>query len=239
MAQEDRENIAAEYVLGTLDADERRAVSARRNVDPALDAEITGWEQRLSPMLSEVSPASPRAELFKDVVSRIDSDQILPKAAILSLKRQVSVWKTATVGAAAIAASICAFIVGTGNLTTQMAPLKGQSFVGVFQDNDKLPRFVMSINLEKRELTIRPVDAALPEGKTYQLWIKQDELGPRPKSLGLLASKEQPTRKELAQFTPALLKQATFGISIEPEGGSVTGQPSAGALHSKLIPAVF
>ncbi len=238
MAQEERENTAAEYVLGTLDATERSAISARRNVDTALDAEIAGWEQRLSPLLEQVGSARPRADLFAAVEQKIESEQILPKASVISLRRQVNIWKTATVGAAAIAASICAFIVSTGTLAPQLTG-QDQSFVAVFQDNDKLPRFVMSINLERRELTIRPVDASLPEGKTYQLWIKQDQLGPKPKSLGLLASKEAPSRKALDQFDPGLLKAATFGISIEPEGGSVTGQPSPGALHSKLIPAVF
>ncbi len=39
---EDLDGLAGEYVLGTLDADERAAVAARRLREPALDMAIRG-----------------------------------------------------------------------------------------------------------------------------------------------------------------------------------------------------
>lgn len=232
---EETETLAAEYVLGTLEADERAQVRLQRHADAALDEAITGWEQQLAPLLARVDEARPRAALLKEIQDSIAAEQILPKARVLNLHKQVRLWKSATVGAAAIAASLLMMVVTTAVNT----PPEEQDFVAVFQDGDQLPRFIMSINLAKRELTIKPVAAALPEGKTFQLWIKSDELGPAPQSLGLVASHEQPSQKGLNQFAPGLLMKATFGISIEPEGGSPTGKPSAGALHSQLIPAVF
>ena len=94
----------------------------------------------------------------------------------------------------------------------------------------------MSIDLETRAVIIRPVSATLPEGKTYQLWIASDQLGPAPKSLGLLESASAPTTRSLGEFDPALLRDATFGISLEPEGGSPTGRPTGPAIHGRLIP---
>ena len=45
---------AAEYALGVLDGDERRAAAARLVTDPAFAAEVASWEDRLSPLAAEV-----------------------------------------------------------------------------------------------------------------------------------------------------------------------------------------
>jgi anti-sigma-K factor RskA len=114
------------------------------------------------------------------------------------------------------------------------APLK---YVGVFAQDDVLPKFYLTIDLKTRELTIRPIDAQRQPGKTYQLWIASDQLGPAPRSLGLVDETLAPTKKILSDFDPALLQRATFGVSLENSGGSTTGRPSPGALHAKLLPA--
>lgn len=236
--REDMDMLAAEYVLGTLDADERTAVSARREREGDLDAAIAAWEQRLAPMLAHVGEASPRADLLGQIQKLIESRSGAGGTGdsnVVELRRQVSRWRAAAVGATALAASL----IGVMVFSSTIFPPANQQFVAVFQDGDAPPRFVLSINLQTRELTVRPVAAELPEGKTYQLWIKADQLGPSPQSLGLLDKPENPTRKELRQFDPQLLEKATFGISLEPAGGSPTGKPSPGALHGKLIPATF
>ena len=112
-----------------------------------------------------------------------------------------------------------------------------QSYVAVFQKDDVLPSFYLTIDLKSRELTIRPVNAERHPGKTYQLWIASDQLGPAPQSLGLVDTDLAPTRKTLASFDPQLLQKATFGVSLEPAGGSPTGRPTSPALHAKLLPA--
>ena len=50
IGQDNIDDLAAEYVLGTLDAAERVAVAARRLREPALEAAIQVWERRLSPL---------------------------------------------------------------------------------------------------------------------------------------------------------------------------------------------
>jgi len=95
----------------------------------------------------------------------------------------------------------------------------------------------MSVDLASREITIRAITADRQAGKTYQLWILAEPLGPVPRSLGLLEDGTAPTRKTLSGFDPALLQNATFGISVEPPGGSPTGRPTGPALHGKLLQA--
>lgn len=233
--RDDMDMLAAEYVLGTLDIHERSAVAARRQREADLDAAIEAWEARLAPMLERVGDAVPRTDLLADIQKEIAAREAGERGTVIDLRRQVRRWKAVAAAATALAACLFGLVVYTGTLQTPQE----QQFVAVFQDGDAPPRFIMSVNLKTRELTVRPVAAELPEGKTYQLWIVSEKLAPGPHSLGLLDKPEKPTRKELRRFSPELLQNATFGISIEPEGGSPTGKPSPGALHGKLIPATF
>ena len=49
---DDIDMLAAEYVLGTLDHDERSRVAEQRNTNAELDAAIIAWEQRLGHLTS-------------------------------------------------------------------------------------------------------------------------------------------------------------------------------------------
>ena len=237
---DDIDALAGEYVLGTLDAAERTAVAARRQREPALDAAIQGWERQLAPLDALTRPVDPPAELFARIEGAItspskqDSAAPVALAEVARLKRSVALWRRMTV--AATAAAACLMVVaGVREATRPTA----QSYVGVFQKDDVQPVFILSIDLERRELTLRPVSAEAIPGKTYQLWIASDRLGPAPQSLGLVDQQLGPTRKTLTTFDKGLLERATFGVSLEPAGGSPTGRPTAPALHTKLMPATL
>lgn len=251
--RDDIDMLAAEYVLGTLDAVERRAVTERRPGDAALEAAIRDWERRLAPLTGEVEAVTPPATLFPRIEARLGVERdrrqiggpgpvLLPETetkpvVVLDLERRLRSWRRAAVAASAIAAALL-LTIGLRESVWQPAR-QASNYVAVFQKDDAQPAFLLSIDLLSREVTIRPVTAdRQPPERTYQLWILAEPLGPVPRSLGLLDDGSQPTRKSLAAFEPALLQKAVFGISVEPKGGSTTGRPSTGALHGRLLPAV-
>ncbi|WP_297000007.1 MULTISPECIES: anti-sigma factor [unclassified Thalassospira] len=243
--RDDIDMLAAEYVLGTLDPAQRQSVEKRRSQEPELDRAISDWEARLSPLNAHYDPVAPTRDLFAGIRARIEgtaqaATQAASQAAsqqapgiveFAKLKRKLAIWRAGALGAAAIATSMVVVLLSNDvNL-----PVENGQFVAVFHRDDTQPAFVMSVDLETREVTIRPVEATMPEGKTYQLWIVTEETGPKPKSLGLLENIANPTTKQLGGFDPAMLRNATFGISLEPEGGSPTGQPTGPAIHGRLI----
>lgn len=234
---DDIDATAGEYVLGTLDPVERSVVAARRRREPALDAAIRDWEQRLAPLDGETREVAPPTGLWRRIEQRLDASVSngATLAEIGQLQRQVQRWRRAAIAATAIAASLVLAI----GVREQFYRAQPTNFVGVFQHGDVQPVFYLTINLKTRELTLRPVSAERQPGKTYQLWIASNELGPAPQSLGLVDDELAPTRKSLAGFDPALLRRATFGVSLEPEGGSPTGRPTSPALHAKLLPATI
>ncbi|MBC07356.1 anti-sigma factor [Thalassospira sp.] len=235
--RDDIDILAAEYVLGTLDPAQREAVALRRGSDAELDRAISEWEARLSPLNAHYNAIAPSRDLFAGIRTRIENaaqtaSQHVPSIAeFAKLKRRMAAWRAGALGAAAIAASLIVVVLA-GDVNS---PMQDGQFVAVFHRDDTQPAFVMSVDIETREVTIRPVEATVPEGKTYQLWIVTEETGPKPKSLGLLENISNPTTKQLGGFDPAMLRDATFGISLEPEGGSPTGQPTGPAIHGRLI----
>lgn len=236
-ATDDIDLLAAEYALGTLDEAARNGVDARRSREPDLDAAISAWENRLSPLLEHVGDAPPSPGLFRAIESTIDRQEKALGGDVIeldTLRRRLGRWRAVGIGAMALAAALAGVLFAR----EAVPPPAKQTFVAVFHDGDTQPRFLLSIDLRSRELTIRPVTAEARDDKVYELWIVGEGISSEPHSLGLIGDISSPTRKRLDRYSSASLRRATFGISTEPPGGSPTGQPTSPALHGSLIPTV-
>ncbi len=231
--ESDLDLLAGEYVLGVLDLDERRAVSARRLAEPQLDAAILRWENRLAPLLALIAAAPPPPELWQ----RIERELAQSSAAgdlITSLQKRARRWKAVALTAGALAASL-ALGLGLSELSRRAAP---QNFVAVLQKDAASPAFVVSVDLSTRELTIRSVDAVAPAGKSYELWIINEKLGP-PKSLGVVEKADFTSNDKLRAYSPEIVKSSLYAITVEQAGGSPDGKPSGPPVFAgKLIQTV-
>jgi anti-sigma-K factor RskA len=237
--REDMDASAAEFVLGTLDQSERTAVAARRQREPLLDAAIQQWELRLGP-LHEVAPSvEPSPDLWSKIEARIalSKPTSVPGyrsvVGLVTLEQRLTRWRRVALSATSVAAALLV-VIGVREVGRSAAP---RNYVAVFQKDDALPTFLLTIDLETRLLTIRSVAAETPPGKSYQLWIATGQSGGKPSSLGLIEERGLPTRAALTAYDPATVQVATFGISLEPSGGSPTGQPTGPVFHAKLIKA--
>src|SRR4051812_17937835 len=61
---EDKDGFAAEYVLGSLDADERAQADALILVDTGFAASVKRWERRLGELTALVAPVEPGARVW-------------------------------------------------------------------------------------------------------------------------------------------------------------------------------
>lgn len=230
--------LAAEYALGTLDAAERAEVASRRITEPALDRAITEWESRLAPLTETVSSVLPSADLLPRIEARIAAREGLSlvkgdrhRADMTALERRARRWRTAALGATALAASLVLAV----SLRELSRPELPRTFVAVMQKDDASPSFLLTVDLETKLLTIRPVAAERQPGKSYQLWMAHEAVG-GPHSLGLVAEGDLTPRAALARYDRTVIEKATFAVSLEPEGGSPTGKPTGPVLfHAKLV----
>lgn len=240
---DDIDMLAAEYVLGTLDAEERAEVAQRRRHDADLDARILAWEARLAPLGDEVEAIAPGPDLLERIERRIDEleatfqtkskseDDTHGATQVITLRRRLGFWRGCA-GLATAAALVLAVVLIAPFDDTPDAP----PFVAVFQQDDQQPAFMLSVDLDSRRLNVRPVTAKPLPDRSYQLWIKAEALGPKPRSVGVLNDDLSLPADALSDYDSELLKRATFGISIEPPGGSPTGQPTGSAIHGYLYP---
>jgi anti-sigma-K factor RskA len=136
---------------------------------------------------------------------------------------------------AAVASAMAASLLVVIGLREAARPPTLSNFVAVFQKDDVSPAFLLTVDLQTRMLSVRMVAAEKPQDKSYQLWIVADPTT-GPQSLGLIEDGSEITRRVLAAYDPAVVQKATFGVSLEPVGGSPTGKPTGPALHAKLIP---
>ena len=229
---EDIDALAAEYVLGTLTLTERTAVAARRSREADLDRAIGAWEQRFSPLNEAVPSLAPPPAIRGMILSRIGRPREKQASrVVVDLKRSVSRWRAATLGASALAASL-AGIIGYRE-TLKVDPPR--SFVAVLQKDAQSPAFLMTVDIATRSFTVRSVAAEAQAGKSYELWLVHERLG-APKSLGLLSNVSLSTSQRLAAFAPGDIQGATYAVSVEPEGGSPTGLPTGPVVYAgKLV----
>jgi anti-sigma-K factor RskA len=104
---EDKIVLAAEYALGTLDADERAEAQTLMAIDPGFAAVVNDWERRLGELNALVAPMEPPAETWDRVKAKIagfpPTPMLLPEvvdtAAPASLPRPPASGRTAVVDA--------------------------------------------------------------------------------------------------------------------------------------------
>jgi anti-sigma-K factor RskA len=223
---------AAEYALGSLDASERATLAARRLRESELDEAIRAWEERLAPLAEAAPEIEPPRDLLPAIEARIRgaSTEAPGSAAIVTLERSVRLWR-----GMAIAASLFAGVLAIGFVARETSRQSSpREYVAILQKDAASPAIEVTVNLDKQELTVRPVAAQAPPGKSYELWIIDAKLG-APRSLGLIG--DTPRGASLSAYDPAVVAGATYAVTVEPPGGSPTGQPSGTPVFvGKLIP---
>jgi anti-sigma-K factor RskA len=130
---EDHIALAAEYALGTLDADERAQVETMMSVDKDFAAIVDAWEDKLSALNQMVGSFEPRAEVWDKIKAAVGHSQpqaplVLPQAPppvtpevkepaevvdtsnVIRLAAQARRWRNVASFTTAIAAALVAMI---------------------------------------------------------------------------------------------------------------------------------
>lgn len=211
----DRDMLAAEYVLGVLEGEDRDAAIRLLATDPEFARAVEAWQQRLTPLASQVAPVTPPADLWQRIAARTEQT-----AAIVPFHRRVRFWQATTAGALAIAASLAAFLVLHQPAPPRVAVLSPLAGGGA--------PVLMAIAEQNGSLVVRPTaQISVPADKDLELW-QLPRGASRPQSLGVLPAAGKTLEVTLAQNTQLL-------VSLEPKGGSPTGQPTGPVLYGGLL----
>ncbi len=103
----ERDALAAEYVLGTLDAHAARQVEQAMEADADLRDMVAAWEARLSPLTALTLPEAPPPGLWERIATSLDG----PATPAPAMARPSPFWRFWALGASAVAAGLAAFLV--------------------------------------------------------------------------------------------------------------------------------
>lgn len=223
LTPEERRAIAAEYVLGTLDAASARRVEATAARDPALAEEIADWELALAPLQALAPPEAPPPTLWDRIAATLDpaSPRPAPRA------RRSWFWPAWSFGATAVAGSLAAIL-----LVRPPAP-SGQLMTVLLSSQDQPSWVVQADRAGLRLAAYNP--RAAPEGRAMQLWALPQG-ATAPTSLGLIPREtgQVSVSANIIRPEPGMLIE----ITLEPPGGSPTGRPTGPILFiGRLAPA--
>jgi len=220
---------AGEYVLGVLDAGERRAAAERIASDRAFASEVSAWERRLFPLTSVIASVAPPAYVWARIRAALGHDRASPaRAAPASPWQRVNVWRWISAGALALAAaSMVALFVGR---RAPVAPTQPAPLVAIMALDNGAPAFVATIDGAQGTLVITPVTAWPDAQHVPELWLIP--AGDKPHSLGVVDAAKPITVTVPVDLRSAIDPASIVAVSVEPPGGSPTGQPT-GAIFAK------
>lgn len=205
--------LAGEYVLGTLAREGAREIEAALPGNAELRRAVAFWEERLHPLSQLAPPAEPPPQAWDGIAARLDA--VKPRRAPAHLWQSVALWRWTTV-AATMAAACLAFYIAIA------PPAAAPSFVAVLRaPQQDQPAWVATAG--GGGLLVRAVaGGAAPVDRSFELWA----IAPgakQPLSLGVIPADG---RLELGTLPAAIRSGGTLAISVEPKGGSPTGQPT-------------
>jgi anti-sigma-K factor RskA len=213
------DELAAQYVLGTLRGPARRRFERYCSGNVAALHAVRGWEDRLVDMVAGVVPVAPSPLVWDRIKFRIRRDRALrPKRGLAAL----GTWRFAA--AAGIAALAIAIGVWTGFGPGRMQPIA--------QFRDQQQAQLWNIEAPRRRDELRVVAAAdlkLEPARAYELWALPE--GAAPVSLGLMPRSGGDTLQLSDAQRLALSRSRQIAISLEPPGGSPTGAPTGPVLY--------
>jgi anti-sigma-K factor RskA len=182
-------------------------------------------------------------------------------ANVIRLSAQVRRWRNVASFTTAIAAALVAMI-ALGAYQPDMLPdairpkprtqvvevkpppapvqpaAQSPQYVAVLQKDGGSPAFILTVDGATKNFTVRRVAAQPEPGRSYELWIVSDKLQ-RPRSLGVIGADDFTARPVLAAYAPDIVDQATYAVTIEPEGGSPTGVATGPIVFTgKLVESV-
>ena len=217
-----RRALAADYAIGLMPATARRRFDSLLLEDTALRVELGHWQDALASLTGTLPEHPVPDHVWAGIQARIE-----PQVLHLPVKKPV--WRNVRLLAAACAVGV-ALLVGvlyprdpgvTYNATLLNASQQPALRIQAVGDHLQIEALVL---------------AAVEPARDLELWAIPN--GGKPISLGLLPASGK-GRIQLSTAQQALLiKPLTLAVSLEPRGGSPTGQPTGPVLYQGQLASI-
>lgn len=211
--RESDDALAAEYALGTLRNPARLHFERRLKTDKELAERVAKWQTLLSGLDSSLMPVIPPANVWKKIALNLPQNTTSPR-----WKKQALSWGLAA-GLGFL--SLTTWFYWPGSSLQPLAVLSG-SLQG---------EWIISTDTDRNIVRVSPLNmTTVSDTRSLQLWMIP--AGSKPISIGLLDPK---SAQQFTLTTRRLVKGTVMAISLEPVGGSPTGQPTGPVVFSAVL----
>jgi anti-sigma-K factor RskA len=212
--------VAAEYVLGTLGAEDRAAAARRIEEDAAFARLVDRWEVTLAPMANAYAPMEPPAAVKQALDRRLFANAATPATAKAGLWQSLAFWRGLTVAALAALALYIALplvsppppVAPAGRLVASLAPQQSDVHYFVVYD------------ARTKDIGLSHVTGERASGRDFELWVIENNQPPQ--SIGVIPAGSNVHLAVSRDLQQKIASGAVFAISLEPKGGSPTGSPT-------------
>jgi len=211
---EENNVLAAEYVLGVLEAGPRLAAAARIERDLDFAAMVKIWEQRLDSLNAAYAPVAPPADLKQKLMTRLFGHQ---ETKSQGPWQTLKFWRGVATGALAVS------LIAIGmSLFDRQPALTSEPLIASLQADTGSVRFIAFYETGTNEIRVSKLEAEKTPQQDFELWlIEADGI---PQSLGVIPNTGRSSIGLSAAFVSKINAGDTFAVSIEPLGGSPTGE---------------
>jgi anti-sigma-K factor RskA len=226
--------LAGKYVLGLLTKRVRARFERLAIEDARLRGEVVAWEEKFATWTLILKPLPPPAAVWRKIQGTLRADGRDTRTT-----RFVSAWNALWSGAAVAAAAavlVVGILVGRSLVTTAPTPTTAapSAYLAVMSAPEGQPRWLITVHAQNRRVDMNALaDNTPPPGKSYELWMLPKS--GKPVSLGLMNSTGSAHETLTPDMLAALTRAKGLAISLEPAGGSPTGQPTGPVVFTGSI----
>jgi len=206
------EVLAAEYALGVLDPPERDVAERRVLTDPTFAERVDDWRARLAALLDGLAPVAAPEGVWPRIVEGLGA---LGNVVELRLRRSLVIWRSVSAAAASAAAVLA--IVAFMPRAEKPAPVMTSEIAAA---NKGPVVYVAMMDPARHRVILQPVSMTSTPGRSPELWLIGAD--GKPVAIGV-AEFGKPVE---LKFNKTPTGAELLAVSIEPVGGSPTGQPT-------------
>ncbi|MEW6631015.1 MAG: anti-sigma factor [Pseudomonadota bacterium] len=212
--------LAAEYVLGVLAADERQIASRRIDTETPFARLVDAWEVHFAPMAAAYvaveAPASVKVAIDRRLFASSAATTAEPRGGLWS---SLGFWR----GVAAAALAALAVYVALPYVNPPAPQPQTRLVASLAADNSNV-KYLAVYDAARHEVGLSLVSGERGTGKDFELWMIEGKNA--PVSMGVIPAGQTARMAVSPTVQQKLAQGAVLAVSLEPTGGSPTGQPT-------------
>jgi anti-sigma-K factor RskA len=224
----------AEYALGVLDADARAAVAQEMLVSEQAATAVALWQRQLAPLAEDIGEIAPAAHLWPGIRQALKLDAPPRRVQRASLWENLRLWQWIGVGASLVATA-CLVVLVVAPLRQQPPSVVARGLmVSTMKQDNGVASWTATMDLDRKQIIVVPASpGAVAPDRSTELWLIPQ--GKKPVPVGVFAPAAITTLSLSADLLAQLGPTAILAVSVEPLGGSPTGQPTGPVVATGAI----